>query len=229
MDLTRISTADLSGFALALERGQLGFPITAHGLRALGLDSLLTHAAALSSVGQEAVRLILNAILFERENCGAPPELVWTGPEARQSAARDTSVVLADLFVAARESVLIAGFVFDHGETVLRALHTAMLRGVGCRLFADGLAATEFRRRNWPFGPPFPQVSRFVPKAGVYASLHAKCVVVDHRHVFVTSANFTDRGQNRNVEVGVLLNSEPLASVIEAQFSSTTWFQSLEE
>jgi phosphatidylserine/phosphatidylglycerophosphate/cardiolipin synthase-like enzyme len=58
----------------------------------------------------------------------------------------------------------------------------------------------------------------------VFASLHAKCVVVDGRLVFVTSANFTDRGQTRNVEVGVVLDEPRLAAVLEAQFVAGEWF-----
>jgi phosphatidylserine/phosphatidylglycerophosphate/cardiolipin synthase-like enzyme len=67
-------------------------------------------------------------------------------------------------------------------------------------------------------------VYRFVPEPRVFASLHAKCVVVDGRWVFVTSANFTDRGQTRNIEVGVLLDDERLAAVLEAQFVGGRWF-----
>ena len=185
---------------------------------------LSDQAEALSSLGRDAARAVLEAVIKERGTQNRRAELVWTGPETKQSGARDTAVVLSDLFSSARQSVLVAGFVFDHGETLLQALHGAMARGVSCSVFADGEAARNFRRDNWPFGPPFPQVYRFVPAAGVFASLHAKCVVVDHRHVFVTSANFTDRGQTRNIEVGVLLDDEPLASVLETQFSPAVWF-----
>lgn len=48
--------------------------------------------------------------------------------------------------------------------------------------------------------------------------------MVDGRWVFVTSANFTDRGQTRNVEVGVLLEDARLAAVLEAQFVAGEWF-----
>jgi phosphatidylserine/phosphatidylglycerophosphate/cardiolipin synthase-like enzyme len=37
------------------------------------------------------------------------------------------------------------------------------------------------------------------------ANLHVKCVVVDRQVVFVSSANFTEAVQERNIEVGVLL------------------------
>ena len=43
------------------------------------------------------------------------------------------------------------------------------------------------------------------------AALHAKCVVIDCRDVFVSSANFTEAAQERNVEVGLLLHSTSVA------------------
>ena len=149
---------------------------------------------------------------------------MWTGPESRASAARDTAVVLAELFGRATNRILVAGFAFDHSDAVLRPLHHALLRGVTCRLFADVGGAGGFIADHWPFGPPFPAVFGFEPEPGVFASLHAKCVVVDGQWVFITSANFTDRGQTRNIEVGVVLNDEHLAGVLEAQFVGGKWF-----
>jgi phosphatidylserine/phosphatidylglycerophosphate/cardiolipin synthase-like enzyme len=43
------------------------------------------------------------------------------------------------------------------------------------------------------------------------AALHAKCVVIDGRAAFVSSANFTEAAQERNIEVGVLVRSEIVA------------------
>jgi phosphatidylserine/phosphatidylglycerophosphate/cardiolipin synthase-like enzyme len=39
-------------------------------------------------------------------------------------------------------------------------------------------------------------------------------VVVDARHVFLSSANFTEAGQQRNIELGLLLCSPIIASRI---------------
>ena len=52
------------------------------------------------------------------------------------------------------------------------------------------------------------------------SSMHAKCVVVDHRHVFITSANFTEAAQQRNIEVGLLLDSPPVARRLEGFFET---------
>jgi phosphatidylserine/phosphatidylglycerophosphate/cardiolipin synthase-like enzyme len=42
-------------------------------------------------------------------------------------------------------------------------------------------------------------------------SLHAKCIVVDGKHVFISSANFTEAAQERNIEVGLLVQSRAVA------------------
>jgi phosphatidylserine/phosphatidylglycerophosphate/cardiolipin synthase-like enzyme len=74
-----------------------------------------------------------------------------------------------------------------------------------------------FIAKNWPFGEPLP---RFyydprtvapVPAGRSRVLLHSKCVVVDERTAFVTSANFTHNGQARNIETGVLIEDEKFA------------------
>jgi phosphatidylserine/phosphatidylglycerophosphate/cardiolipin synthase-like enzyme len=160
-----------------------------------------------------------------------PPrlELVWTGPEATTSRARDTRVVVSDLFAGAEASVLVAGFRFDHSDRILLPLHTAMRdRGVQAAFFIDtpaGLAraevATWFAREHWTFGEPSPVL--YVDArggSGLAASLHAKCVVVDARWTLVTSANFTSRGQERNIELGVLVDDRAFAREVAQHWRS---------
>ncbi|HQX53463.1 MAG TPA: phospholipase D-like domain-containing protein, partial [Planctomycetaceae bacterium] len=67
--------------------------------------------------------------------------------------------------------------------------------------------AQDFRERHWPW-TPFPEVY-YDPRAletdsKVRASLHAKIVAVDRRKIFITSANFTEAAQQRNIEMGLL-------------------------
>jgi phosphatidylserine/phosphatidylglycerophosphate/cardiolipin synthase-like enzyme len=52
----------------------------------------------------------------------------------------------------------------------------------------------------------------------VWASLHAKCLVVDRRRALVGSANFTDRGQSRNVEVGAIVEDAAFAGELARQW-----------
>ncbi len=48
--------------------------------------------------------------------------------------------------------------------------------------------------------------------------LHAKCVVVDEQYLFVTSANFTEAANDRNIEAGLLVNDRGLAKALRSQF-----------
>jgi phosphatidylserine/phosphatidylglycerophosphate/cardiolipin synthase-like enzyme len=52
------------------------------------------------------------------------------------------------------------------------------------------------------------------------SAMHAKCVVVDGRDLFVSSANFTEAAQNRNVEVGLLIRSASLAENLVRHFDA---------
>ncbi|HUE85392.1 MAG TPA: DISARM system phospholipase D-like protein DrmC [Vicinamibacterales bacterium] len=166
-----------------------------------------------------------------------PIELVWTGPETGVSYSRDTSVVLRELFQSARRSVLVSTFVVNKGKTVFEALARRMedvpdLRvqiflHVGrerrdkrheselLREFADNF------RTNWP-GSRTPEIY-YEPRAVAAntndrATWHAKCVLVDDEVALVTSANFTEWAQTRNVEAGVIVRDGQFTSQLRAQF-----------
>lgn len=215
--LVQVATPLLERFLERVRSGRTAFPLTEMGLRAHGLGPLVSSLGTLNTLGAAGTEVLLDTLLAERGRAKAvPPELVWTGPEARVSRARDTEVVLAELLGSARRSVLIAGFSFDHGARLLAPLHHVMREhGVRCALFAEDVA--NFVSENWPFGEPFPTLYRDA-RDERYTSMHAKCVVVDDARVLVTSANFTDRGQTRNIEVGVLLHDPEFAQVLAAQW-----------
>lgn len=218
MDLSRIATGTLEALRRKLTAGRLMVP--------LRVDDL-GEAAALAGMDAGAATAVIAAVLAERSRVPPPPELVWTGPGDGPEARR-TSQVVERLFEEAQESVLVAGYAFDHGATILRPLHTALRdRGVAVTLLvhfeqtsADAGMAT-FLHRNWPFGPPLPDLYYDPrPLLEQRANLHAKCIVVDDRIAFVTSANFTDRGQHRNVEVGVVIRDVAFVRRLAGQFKN---------
>lgn len=86
---------------------------------------------------------------------------------------------------------------------------------------ARGRAVVElFYRLMWPFGDPRPAVY-FDPRTAdrqSAVSMHAKCIVIDHEYALITSANFTDRGQTRNIEAGVAIEDHGFAASLERQW-----------
>jgi len=116
--LAAIAISDLHAIQRGLRSGRVVCPLRLVDLQAAGLSPRTCDAAmaALAELDIRAVDAILELVLSERSSRPAHHvELVWTGPEARQSLARDTAVVVRDLFDQATSTVLIAGFRFDHG------------------------------------------------------------------------------------------------------------------
>ena len=86
------------------------------------------------------------------------------------------------------------------------------------RIFAERFVHKEWpghRRPNCYYDP-----RSLVPDQAKRTSLHAKCVVVDKEEAFVSSANFTEAAQTRNIEVGVLVRSQSLARKLINHFES---------
>jgi phosphatidylserine/phosphatidylglycerophosphate/cardiolipin synthase-like enzyme len=85
---------------------------------------------------------------------------------------------------------------------------------------------------NWPFGPPYPNVYydlRSAITGPPWVSLHAKCIVIDETHSFITSANFTGRGQTRNIEVGVGIDDRDFGERLSSHFRTLVARQLVEQ
>ena len=125
--LRSVSTTVLEQLRSAISSGVLRAPVDRTGLVGFGLRHQLDAIErALAGHKSAACVAIFDVALAEREDTKPTPELVWTGPEAPAGFARDTAVVLRALFEGARESVVLAGYRFDHARDVLAPLHASM-------------------------------------------------------------------------------------------------------
>jgi phosphatidylserine/phosphatidylglycerophosphate/cardiolipin synthase-like enzyme len=167
-------------------------------------------------------------------------DLVTTGPEAGGVANRSTAVVVSELFRGAERSVLVAGYAVYQGQKVFQSLGARMVQRpeLEVRMFldlprkqgdtstVDALVARfvqQFKSLQWPNRMPLPHVyccEHLMGPNGKPGSLHAKCVVVDDKYVFVSSANFTEAAQERNIEVGLLIESRSLAERVRRFFDA---------
>ena len=165
--------------------------------------------------------------------------LVTSGPEAPGIFNRDTSVVVRELFAHAQKSVLVVGYAVYQGDRVFEALAKRMeeFPDLEVKMFLNisrpnrDTTASEilvsrfvqrFKNSQWPQGCRLPEVY-YDPRSvadneQVRSSLHAKCIVVDAEQVFVSSANFTEAGQQRNIEVGLNIQSKWLAKQLIRHF-----------
>ena len=203
--------------------------VVADVTRLLAEGMALTHMALLLDAHADAVDL--------RGSGGSRVELVWTGPEHTSSFSRDTSVVVSELFRSATRSVLVSTFVIQAGKVVFDALARRMEEAEELRAQVFLNVGREWRdrrhesellrefaerfREDWP-GRRFPEVfydPRSLPLNSKSRPIwHPKCVLVDDEVAFVTSANFTEPGQTRNVEAGVIIRDAQFTGQLRAQF-----------
>jgi phosphatidylserine/phosphatidylglycerophosphate/cardiolipin synthase-like enzyme len=236
--LSDVSTANLELLLEEVESGDLSVPLSVPALLSRRLSCLVPHASVLESLDRQALLFLCKSVLAEREHSTPPAELVWTGPEGSKAAARSTEVVFRDLLRSARSSVWMAGYAVDHGADLFAPLHQVMAEhGVQATFLVNleghvkhtadihgeaRFRINEFISENWPFGAPLPSFY-YDPRtldSKVFASMHAKTLVVDELHVLIGSANFTNRGQTRNIEAGALLHDRGFAKALVTQFQS---------
>jgi len=239
------SSATLRAIGSALRSGQLSTPVSKLGLSrvAPGCPAIVAEEIVrLSAEGLQPQHLALfidQCATSGEAALASAAELVWTGPESAVAASRDTAVVLEELFASAKRSVLVSTFVVHQGHRVFKALSDRMaaVPSLRVQLFLhvgrdqrdtryDSEILREFVEdfgRHWPWSPR-PRVF-YAPTSlalddAVRATWHAKCVVIDDEVAFVTSANFTEWAQSRNVEAGVLLRNAHFARQLRQQFES---------
>jgi phosphatidylserine/phosphatidylglycerophosphate/cardiolipin synthase-like enzyme len=241
-----LGPAQLEALAHALERGRLA-PSTVARLRPL-LGELATIAISdevnthFQEMGEKPFATVLRAVASERR-VGASEadrrlELVWTGPEQEQAGTRDTSVVVRELFQQAEREVIVAGYAVFGGRTIFAPLAERALQRPALKV----QLYLNIRRREYDLRPEIEIVREFgryflqyewpgaSPPEVYYdprgldpvpercAVLHAKCVVVDDRRAFITSANLTEAAQLRNIEAGVLVHDSSFARRVRCQF-----------
>lgn len=256
--LLQLRVDELRDLAAALRSGRVQPSYTSLTLQqvlpALQCQAIAGELAQLQSEGFTPAQLatVINAIVASQT---AQPslqhmlELVASGPQAPGGANRDTSVVVRDLFTHARDSVLVAGYAVHQGQMVFRALAERMdaLPELRVRCFwdiprpkGDTSANSEiiarfvyrFKTHQWPIGSRLPAVfcdpRSLAANREKAACLHAKCIVVDTRKVFISSANFTEAAQERNIELGVVVESPWLAGRVVQHFDGLLAINSLQ-
>jgi phosphatidylserine/phosphatidylglycerophosphate/cardiolipin synthase-like enzyme len=243
----RLTSEDLGRLAGALRSGRLAPPFTPILLRRYVPEGVAAGIAIelqrRIGEGMQA-RHLADCLEILNQDRGSRPvaddlvDLVWTGPEAPGIVNRDTSVVVRELFRNANESVLVAGYAVYQGHVVFKELAERMEQrpGLQVQMFLDiqrphqcasspselvRLFAERFTRQEWP-GRLLPSLY-YDPRSlesdhARRGSLHAKCVVVDRERAFVSSANFTEAAQTKNIEVGLLIRNPATARQLADQF-----------
>jgi len=244
--LHELSTAMLRALTASLRSGPLSLGISGGivqqiaGANAKGVKVCL-EGLVKGGMTPQHVATLVETIIVSRERAVSPDqilELVLSGPEVAGIPTGDTSATIQSLIEEAEREVLLVGYAVHHARSIFKRLAKKMnerkdLRVTFCLDISRKLGDTsldseivkrfaiEFKEKHWPW-EPLPELY-YDPRSlstnpERRSSLHAKCVVVDRKTALVTSANFTEAAQQRNIEVGVLVRHSHIAARIVEYF-----------
>ena len=246
--LRGLDEPELAKVADLLESGLLNSPFTELGLsNHIGTPNAKLLGPYLSDLDAQALSpsqmaVVLRAHLEGRTIVGEDSrqiDIVITGPDA-MTMFRDTGVVVRQMFARADRSVLAVGFAIHQGRSIFQALASRLdemedlevvlcvdiRREIGNTTRTSQILrayAARFVEAEWP-GTRLPRIyydpRSLSPDRGVRSALHAKCVAVDSTEALVTSANFTEAAQLRNIELGLHVRVPPIVRQIEDHFFS---------
>lgn len=146
-------------------------------------------------------------------------EIACTAPTRLGVPLRTTYATALEMVEAAKNEILIVGYVFTEGaksllERVAKASSDRRVKvtAIGNRM-EEHLPAL---RSAWPSDCPGPRVfsCQGNPRDEM-AALHAKVLVCDGSTALITSANFSHHGLHENIEIGVKVISSSVARLVE--------------
>jgi len=230
----RLTLSTLADLALSLRQGALHSGISSRPLEQIaGADQSEEIAEFLSELVAQGWRTEQMAVLFDvvHETRATTPrpekllDLVISGPEVNGVPTRDTLAVMQSLIADAQREVILIGYAVHNGRKLFAPLARRMEGDpsldvwICLNLFrdvnnSDSAAATverfmqRFYEENWPWEvrPRIYYDTRGIKDESTQASLHAKCLICDRERALISSANFTEAAQKRNIEAGILVS-----------------------
>ena len=245
--LHHLSRTALEELARALTSNRIQPPYTGFDLHPWLNSELQPQVAAeferlrFAGMTSAQIAIVIDFLAFERARQQRDTdkiEMVWTGPDQEGPSTRDTGVVAREMIAKATRSLLITTLSISTTSTTFQHVFNAMDRNGKLDVTVvlnverpkdapsnqQTLAAFSamFWTKQWPWQlkPHVFYDPRSVAPAATRALQHAKCIVADQRHLLITSSNYTESGQLRNIELGVAIDDGPLASRVVGQFRS---------
>lgn len=197
-------------------------------------------AAALDELQQSGwtpvqVATLLSSMAASRESAARPEQfldIVLSGPEVPGVPTRDTAAVYRTLIADADEELILIGYAVYNGKKLFEpiaarweerpTMRVRLILNIGRKYKDTSLDSEivrrfclEFSRDHWPWERKpdlYYDPRALAPEPKQRTSLHAKCLIVDRKTALVTSANFTEAAQKRNIEAGVIVSHAPFAA-----------------
>jgi len=246
--LSSLPAEQLDALAQALQNHWVGLASSPSALAAYVGGSAASVSAAFQVLAREGftdpqavlVLDIARTCRMQERSSRVIADVVLSGPDVPGIPTSSTDAVVHSLFLEAKREIVLAGYAFHNARGILEPLakrvqespglkailHVDISRGAHDTSTGENIVlrfAQDFWKRHWPWQPR-PEVW-YDPRALAInreerACLHAKFIAIDQEKVLVTSANFTEAAQHRNIEVGIIVQSPLRTQQLTRYFAS---------
>lgn len=147
--------------------------------------------------------------------------LIATAPPMFDIKVKSTINTVGDLVNQAKRSILITGYSLS--EYFSEAIDTIIRKsqsGVFVKFFVNKMEDQQYIGKLRMYKGKFLRIYDYPQNANdVMAALHAKVILIDKQKTLVTSANLSYHGQEANIEMGALVESQVFAKQVEDFFT----------
>ena len=146
--------------------------------------------------------------------------LAVTAPPSFSIKAKSTKNTVESMLKGARKSILITGYsLSDYFDDLVDVIIKKSQTGVFVEFFINDIESQGNMDKLNRYKGHFLRLYNYSPKGDAMSALHAKVISVDEKNTLITSANLSYHGQEGNIELGVLVESEKIARQVKDVFT----------
>ena len=172
------------------------------------------------SLSEKEARDIYSMVSTAAETGDESAELVVTAPPSFALKTKPTKVTVDAMLVNARKSILITGYsLSDYFCDLINCIIQKSQEGVLIKFFVNDIENQQTFDRLYRYRSKFLRIYNYPKQKDKMSALHAKVISVDQQKTLITSANLSYHGQEGNIELGTLIESERTAKQVEDLFT----------
>lgn len=158
----------------------------------------------------ETIQTALNAVSSDKVS------LVVTAPPSFRIDAKPTMTVVRTMLEGAGRNILITGYsLSSYFSELTDTIIDKSQRGVFVKFFINNIEKQPNADKLLLYKGRFLQIYDYNNEEDKMAALHAKVISVDMKQTLITSANLSYHGQQGNIELGALIESEHTAKQLD--------------
>ncbi|WP_368115315.1 phospholipase D-like domain-containing protein [Bifidobacterium adolescentis] len=142
--------------------------------------------------------------------------LVVTAPPSFRINAKPTMTVVRSMIEESKRNILITGYsLSSYFSELTDTIIDKSQRGVFVKFFINNVEKQPDADKLLRYKGRFLQIYDYSNDEDKMAALHAKVISVDMKQTLITSANLSYHGQQGNIELGALIESENTAKQLD--------------